>query len=300
MSATGHNPGDDLRDQELNRAVREALQADGVEKAVMDPNLVLAYLHGEATDEQANRLRKLLARSPALRRELLEIASDLDQLDSPAIAADFAAESEPAAPDLTAFGLEGSDHQATSWQSTPARGRSWGETVSTFLRETFAPLFWRPAFAYTVAGLVFVLMAYPTYRYFTTPEAGDAPHRGGVEMVLQGQRLHLRPDLRLRSEIQVPATTVQLADCGFVLDLTLWASAPLRADQRFQVQVMDARGTLWQDDDYHFPVHEAPDHYRLLLNRASLSAGELKIQVSRFDATTDSLLATDTYSLLLE
>jgi hypothetical protein len=300
-----NNRTNDSTDRALDAALREALAGSTSEIGEIDPETILHYLNGTATEEQTAHIRGLLARSSSFRRELLEISEDLERLTTneaqtafeaqPAIEApwyySFVGKTGPqAAPSQRGFNFE-RDRKAAD-----AKPSLW-DTIQSFFQ------FQKPAYAYAAAYVATVaLMAYPTYRYFTMPsgETGPAGQQPSASMVLPTRSLSVHPEMQLRGSTTTPPLEISLAESGPVLDLTLWTPNERMENQRFQVTVSDGSGVLWQEDDYRGFSAEDTDRFRILMNTQELRAGEITIQITRTSKSSGMEILTETYRLVLE
>ena len=304
-----NNRMDDSKDRALDAAIREALAGSTEEMGQIAPDTILSYLNGTATEEQTAHVRGLLARSSSFRKELLEISEDLEQLTSESTVAAFEAQADSTVPSYDSFvgradpraarSPRGFDfeHDIQHDRETDQDRSSVWDTIRSFFQ------FQKPAYAYAVAYVATVaLMAYPTYRYFTTPsgEAGRAGQLPSSDMVLPVRSLSMHPEMQLRGSTTTQPLEISLAESGPVLDLTLWTPNERTNGQRFRVTVTDASGVLWQDDNYLRFSEEDTDRFRILLNAQELGAGEITILITRYNKNSGMEILTETYRLLLK
>ncbi|MFH1842608.1 MAG: hypothetical protein ABIF77_05330 [bacterium] len=298
MSPEDNNGNRHLDDHILDAAIREAMRqrGDAADRAPLDPDTVLRYLAGEASEPESARIQQMLATSPARRQELLEMAVDLEQLESPAVAAAVTAEPETEAPPYAEFIAE--QTEADDVRSRPRRAHvedrpSLWESIRAFFE------FRRPMYAMAALYVVtLAMLAYPAYRYLTIGDAGPAGPGGEIGLVMSRQSVSVRPEMRLRGEPPPPPLEISLAEAGAVFELTLQTPHPLKDNQRLQLVVADAGQVLWQSDDFQDFEDTAPGSIRLLLNAERLSPGKVTVTATRFDRTSGAQILAETYNLL--
>jgi len=279
------NEPQENQDRSLDAAVRAAGDTDTGASFPVDENTLLDYLHGTANEQDTARLRAALAESPSLRRELLEIAADLDLLNTPAAQAAFAALDEPEAPSYAEFVGE----------ESPARERprTWPEIEPErpSLLDSLRSLFLKPAFAY---AFTIALMAYPTFRFLTSTEK-EAP------LLQSPLSYHLRTDGPvLRGDQDSDLFRVTPAEGSRLIDLTLWTDTPLAEESRYQIVINDRRGVVWQEDDFQVLL-DPGDSGRLdiRLDAGALQPGLIRIRLTRFDRRSGAETLSEEFSFEL-
>jgi len=299
MSPEDNHGNRHLEDHILDAVIREAMtqRGDVADRAPLDPDTVLRYLVGEATEPENVRIQQMLATSPARRQELLEMAADLEQLESPAVVAAVAAEPAVETPSYAEF--VGAEPAADDIWSRPRRAPgedrpSLWESIGAFF-DIRRPV---PAMA-ALYVVTLALLAYPTYRYLTTGDAGPVDPGGEMGLVMSRQSVSVRPEMRLRGEPPPPAMEISLAEARGVFELTLQTPYPRQENQRLQVVVAKSDGVLWQEEDYQEAESAVPGELRLLLNAERLSSGKISITVTRFDRESGAQILAEIYHLML-
>lgn len=117
-----HSDSNGRNDKHLNRLVKAAREDGENDFARPSEAAIEAYLSGSATTAQTEEIRAALIQSAAFRRELLDIAKDLDSLIAAQIIEEFSRLEVPAAPDLNSF-LASARSEAVAKQSFWTRVR---------------------------------------------------------------------------------------------------------------------------------------------------------------------------------
>ncbi len=162
----------------------------------------------------------------------------------------------------------------------------------------------KPVHAMAAAWVItFVLMAYPSYRYFAT-STGDEDGAGSTAptgIVLPSSTLNLMPDMYVRGEeATVPPREVSLPEAGSVLDLTLRTLTPRVPGERYDVVIFRGEEVLWQSQNYQGFTSGEEFAFRLLFNVGEVGPGVVKIVITRVDRETGKETVSEGYRILLK
>lgn len=303
MCPTGDNHETGAAETALNAAIRHAVKRLPAADDRVEPEVLLAYLSGTASADQTRQVQALAARSPEFRKELIEIAADLEQLGTDDAAAAFDAHSPGDVPAYATFVGMAPTEVDPEFRASGARARGRATEERPSVWDTLRGIFRLPQSRYAIGAawvVVFALLAYPAYRLLapTTNGAGSIVLTGDA---LPTGTLTLRPDMTVRGdEGSIPPRAVLLAETGAILKLTLWTLTPRAPQERYQVVVENPDGVIWQDED--FPGFEEGEvhSFRLLLNAEKIGPGELGIVITRHDRSSGQETHSETYRVLLK
>jgi len=269
--------GPDFDDEVLDSLLRAAHEKRTGAGPDIPEETVLAYLAGEATEEEVSRVRRALLEDPRFRSEFREMARDYDELTAADAVRKYRGASHSEIPDYEEFVLGRRRRPAAAGE----RGR---------FREVLFVLFRRPAFAY---AMLLLLMGYPTFRFFYPAES----------FIVGGQALLLTEDRRvvLRGEEEEPGPEeIRIDRSSPVLALTLLSPVDPEGGRRYAVAVLSGSRELWRDEDYRGFTGVGNDTYlHLQLNPRMLEPGPFVVRVEEF-AGDGEPLGENSYSFVLK
>jgi hypothetical protein len=224
-------------------------------------NQLLAYLNGEADETTVRRIRAALVQSAELRQALLEVSRDLDVLDDPATSEAFSAAEEPEAPTLAAFlGEAGQkpepveDDVSDPWAETRRRAHEQSRQQQPGFWERLRLWWQQPALA---AALVFLLMVYPTAKFFMDGDDG-----GGSLMEFSPVHYLEEGTGTVRGEDQESWPTITVSPDRDRVQFSLLSETPFLVGAGYDLEVQDTGGTAWRQENVQLPL-DPLDPYRI-------------------------------------
>ena len=259
------------RDFILNKLIRASRKKEPLKEFVRpDPDAIAAYLMGTATQEQEEAIMSALLQSESFRREILEIAQDMDAVAELDLASYEKEAGEISVPDLRKYleedvGKADADQREAFWERFQ---RFWAALAKLRIPQVYAPA----AVAATLLALVVIHLVTLTPWSLVRKDMEPGFLVSNVTRTAESEKYYSEPEEAALGKLRF---LLEFTNGQFQLEPVDKRPPPLPYSKSVVLQLIDSDDNLMQEFQANVPRTEASSSEPVLAWAVGLPAMNL-------------------------